>query len=54
MLHKLFSVLARAEANTSTARKLHEFCQGAREMLNDVVVLYRSSLAQSAGRAADE
>ena len=54
MLHKLFSVLARAEVNTSTARELHEFCQGARELLNDVVVLYRSSLAQSAGRAADD
>ena len=54
MLHKLFGMLARAEANTSTARELHEFCRGARELLNDVVVLYRSSLAQAAGRAGDE
>lgn len=54
MLHKLFGMLARAEANTSTARELHEFCQGAREMLNDVVVLYRCSLAQAEGRAVDE
>jgi hypothetical protein len=54
MLHKLFSGLARAEANASAARELHELCQGARELLNDVVVLYRSSLAQAAGRAADE
>jgi hypothetical protein len=54
MLHKLFSILAHSGANASTARELHEFCQGAREMLNDVVVLYRSSLAQSAGRTADE
>ena len=52
MLHKLFSILARAEATASTARELHELCQGARELLNDVVVLYRSSLAQ--GRAADD
>ena len=54
MLHKLFSILARSEATASTARELHELCQGARELLNDVVVLYRSSLAQAAGRAADE
>jgi hypothetical protein len=54
MLHKLFSILARSEANTSTARELHEFCQGAREMLNDVVVLYRGSLAQAGRRTADD
>ncbi len=54
MLHKLFSVLARAEANASAARELHELCQGARELLNDVVVLYRSSLAQAGGRASDD
>ncbi len=54
MLHKLFSVLAHAEANASAARELHELCQGARELLNDVAVLYRSSLAQAQERAADE
>jgi hypothetical protein len=54
MLHKLFSVLARSEVNTSTAKELRELCQNAREMLNDVVVLYRSSLAQAQGRAGDE
>jgi hypothetical protein len=44
-LNKLFSMLARSEANASTARELHGLCQNARELLNDVVVLYRSSLA---------
>ena len=54
MLHKLFGILARMEASTSGARQLHEVCDNARELLNDVVVLYRSSLAQAGGRAADE
>jgi hypothetical protein len=54
MLHKLFSVLARSEVSTSTAKELHKLCQNARELLNDVVVLYRSSLAQAQGRVGDE
>ena len=54
MLHKLFSILARSEATAATATDLHELCQGARELLNDVVVLYRSSLTQAQGRAGDE
>ncbi|WP_324732247.1 hypothetical protein [Pseudomonas paeninsulae] len=54
MLHKLFNILARSGAATAAATDLHELCQNAREMLNDVVVLYRSSLAQSHGRAGDE
>ena len=54
MLHKLFSVLARSEANASAARDLHELCQNAHEMLNDVMVLYRGSLTQAQGRAGDE
>ena len=54
MLHKLFSVLACSEVNTSTAKELHTLCQNAQQMLNDVVVLYRNSLAQTQGRAGDE
>jgi len=52
MLHKLFDILARTDASTANARHLHECSDNARELLNDVVVLYRSSLAQ--GRAADD
>ena len=52
MLHKLFDILARTDGASGNARHLHELCQGAREMLNDVVVLYCSALAQ--GRAADD
>ncbi|MBS7690526.1 hypothetical protein I0E98_08850 [Pseudomonas lalucatii] len=48
MLHKLFNKLASSGATVCAARDLHELCQGARELLNDVVVLYRSSLAQAA------
>jgi hypothetical protein len=33
---------------------LHELCRNAHEMLNDVVVLYRGSLAQPTRSAADE
>jgi len=54
MLHKLFNILARSGAATAAARDLHELCQNAHEMLNDVMVLYRSSLTQAQGRAGDE
>ena len=54
MLHKLFNILARSGAATAAATDLHELCRNAHQMLNDVVVLYRSSLAQAEGRAADE
>ena len=54
MLHKLFNILARSGAATAATTDLHELCQNAHEMLNDVVVLYRSSLAQAEGSAADE
>ena len=52
MLHKVCDMLARTDASTANARYLHECCDNAREMLNEVVVLYRSALAQ--GRAADD
>ncbi|MDM8348121.1 hypothetical protein P8H27_04335 [Pseudomonas sp. sp1636] len=52
MLHKLFNILARSGVAAPAATELHELCQNARELLNDVVVLYRSSLAQ--GRAGDD
>ncbi|MDM8348758.1 hypothetical protein P8H27_07575 [Pseudomonas sp. sp1636] len=54
MLHKLFNILARSGVAAPAATELHELCQNARELLNDVVVLYRSSLAQAQGRAGDE
>ncbi|MCY1314353.1 hypothetical protein D9M70_649810 [compost metagenome] len=54
MLHKLFNILARSGAATAAATDLHELCQNAHEMLNDVMVLYRSSLTQAQGRAGDE
>ncbi len=54
MLHRLFSLLARSAASTSDEESLRETCSRARELLNDVVVLYRSSLAQAAGREEDE
>ncbi|MDM8349350.1 hypothetical protein P8H27_10610 [Pseudomonas sp. sp1636] len=52
MLHKMFNILARSGVAAPAATDLHELCQNARELLNDVVVLYRSSLAQ--GRAGDD
>jgi hypothetical protein len=52
MLHKLFNILARSGVTAAAATDLYEFCQNAHEMLNDVVVLYRSSLSQ--GRTGDE
>jgi hypothetical protein len=54
MLHKLFNILARSGAATAAATDLHELCQNAHQMLNDVMVLYRSSLTQAQGRAGDE
>ncbi|SFP84253.1 hypothetical protein [Pseudomonas borbori] len=54
MLHKLFNILARSGAATAAARDLHELCQNAHEMLNDVMVLYRGSLTQAQGRVGDE
>jgi len=54
MLHKLFNILARTEASPSMAKELYELCHSAQAMLTDVVVLYRSSLAQAQGRAGDE
>jgi hypothetical protein len=54
MLHKLFNILARSGAATATTTDLREHCQNAHQMLSDVVVLYRSSLAQADGRAGDE
>ena len=54
MLHKLFNILARSGAATAAATDVHELCRNAHEMLNDVVVLYRRSLAQPARSAADE
>ncbi|WP_313026613.1 hypothetical protein [Pseudomonas lopnurensis] len=54
MLHRLFSMLTRSQASTPDEQYLHETCRHARELLNDVVVLYRSSLAQTTGRGEDE
>ncbi|MBS7690295.1 hypothetical protein I0E98_06560 [Pseudomonas lalucatii] len=54
MLHKLFAILVRMEAPSPGARPLHEACDSARELLNEVLVLYRRSLAQAHGRAGDE
>ena len=51
MLKKLFSILERTDVSPPTAKEL---CQSAQEMLTDVVVLYRSSLAQAHGRAGDD
>ncbi|MBS7690166.1 hypothetical protein I0E98_05525 [Pseudomonas lalucatii] len=54
MLHRLFAILARMEASSPGARPLHEACDSARALLNEVLVLYRRSLAQAHGRAGDE
>ena len=54
MLHKLFALLACAEAPPAVVKDLNELCHTARELLTDVVVLYRGALAQAHGRAGDE
>lgn len=51
MLHRFLPSL---EDSTFAQLHLGDVCQNASELLNDTVLLYRSSLAQAEGRAADE
>ncbi|HBX55509.1 hypothetical protein [Pseudomonas sp. UBA2684] len=53
LLHRLFNILSNLDDSGFARLQLKEACENAREMLNDVVVLYRSALAQAEGRAGD-
>lgn len=54
MLHRLFNILPSLEGSTFAQLHLSEVCQTARELLNDMVLCYRSALAQADGRVGDE
>ena len=47
MLQNLFKVLQHSDSSTFSHTQLREACQKAREMLSEVVLLYRGSLAQA-------
>lgn len=53
MLHRLLNILPSLEGSTFAQLHLGEVCQNARGLLNEMVLLYRSSLAQADGRAGD-
>ncbi|HSX91078.1 MAG TPA: hypothetical protein VLG17_24140 [Pseudomonas sp.] len=47
ILQNLFKVLQHSDSSTFSHTQLREACQKAREMLSEVVLLYRGSLAQA-------
>jgi hypothetical protein len=54
ILQNLLKVLQRSDNSNFNHAQLRDACQKAREMLSEVVLLYRSSLALAEGEVANQ